>query len=162
MENKIIMYNEMLEKTKEFYDRLGVAIPKDKEDLSVQSLTMPQYAKEYNDKSVIKIHNNNGLATVGDAVCSAWLMINSFTKEKTKKELHDKKGKLTNANLNDTGKELLESFLFASNNDLISNEKDKPHKKAYATAFEAVIGFISISDFSKIDSVLSQYIIIGE
>lgn len=151
-------YQEMLEQTVEFYNGLGITIPKEKKELAVQSLTMSQYAKEYNDINDIKIYNNNGLATVGDAVCGAWLMINSFTKEKTKKELHDKKGKLTNANLNGTGKELLERFLFASNNDLISNEKDKPHKKAYATAFEAVIGFIAFCDYSKIESVLKKYI----
>ena len=36
-------------------------------------------------------------------------------------------------------------FLFASNNDL-EKKSGKKNKKAYATAFEAVIGFIALLD----------------
>ena len=69
---------------------------------------------------------------------------NSLFKPLTEKEI------VKNDRLNVIGKKMLcdedSIFLFASNNDLESNNDDHPNNKAYATAFEAVIGFISLLD----------------
>ena len=46
----MLTYDEMVEKTREFYDELQIDIPDKYVDLAVRSLTMPQYAKEFNDK----------------------------------------------------------------------------------------------------------------
>lgn len=115
-------------------------------DLAVRSLTMPQYAKEYQDKYNQYIGEHRALATVGDAVCGAFLMLNRYTDEKTKKELTAEKKVVTNEHLNLVGEKILKDWLFASNNDLESNNEAHPNKTAYATAFEAVIGFIALLD----------------
>ena len=51
--------------------------------------------------------------------------------------------------------------MFARNNDLSSNNENE-NKKAYATAIEAVIGFISIIDkkcvFETIDRIWDKYV----
>lgn len=86
------------------------------------------------------------MATVGDAVCGAFLMLNRYTDEKTKKELTAEKKVVTNEHLNLVGEKILKDWLFASNNDLESNNEAHPNKTAYATAFEAVIGFIALLD----------------
>ena len=56
---------------------------------------------------------------------------------------------------------LLKNVLFARNNDLSSNNENE-NKKAYATAIEAVIGFISIIDkkcvFETIDRIWDKYV----
>ena len=46
----MLTYDEMVEKTREFYDELQIDISDKYVDLAVRSLTMPQYAKEFNDK----------------------------------------------------------------------------------------------------------------
>ena len=46
----LLTYEEMRERAFEFYDDLQINIPKIYVDLAVRSLTMPQYAKEYQDK----------------------------------------------------------------------------------------------------------------
>lgn len=52
---------------------------------------------------------------------------------------------MQNKELNIVGEQVLKDVLFARNNDLISNN-DNENKKAYATAFEAIIGFIVLLD----------------
>ena len=77
-------------------------------------------------------------------------MLDRYTGEKTSKTLTEEKEIVKNDRLNVIGKKMLCDedgiFLFAANNDLESNNDDHPNKKAYATAFEAVIGFISLLD----------------
>ena len=79
----LLTYEEMRERAFEFYDDLQINIPKIYVDLAVRSLTMPQYAKEYQDKYGDTIGDHTALATVGDAVCGAFLMLDRYTGEKT-------------------------------------------------------------------------------
>ena len=81
------------------------------------------------------------MATVGDAVCEAFVMLKEYNDALTADDLDKKKESLQNEKLNFVG-----DVLFASNNDLESNNEAHPNKKAYATAFEAVIGFIALLD----------------
>lgn len=141
----LLTYEEMRERAFEFYDDLQINIPKIYVDLAVRSLSMPQYAKEYQDKYGDTIGDHTALATVGDAVCGAFLMLDRYTNEKTKKELTAEKKVVTNEHLNLVGEKILKDRLFAKNNDLES-KSEKKNKKAYATAFEAVIGFIALLD----------------
>lgn len=141
----LLTYEEMRERAFEFYDDLQINIPKIYVDLAVRSLTMPQYAKEYQDKYGDTIGDHTALATVGDAVCGAFLMLDRYTDEKTKKELTAEKKVVTNKHLNLIGEKILKDRLFAKNNDLES-KSEKKNKKAYATAFEAVIGYIALLD----------------
>ena len=142
-------YEEMSEKASRFYESLQIKIPEQYVDLAVRSLTMPQYAKEYKDKYGETIGDHTALATVGDAVCGAFLMLDRYTDEKTSKTLTEEKEIVKNDRLNVIGKKMLCDedciFLFASNNDL-EKKSGKKNKKAYATAFEAVIGFIALLD----------------
>ena len=139
-------YEEMSEKASRFYEGLQIKIPEQYVDLAVRSLTMPQYAKEYNDSNNHPIGDHRALTTVGDAVCGAFLMLDRYTDEKTKKELTAEKKVVTNEHLNLVGEKILKDRLFAKNNDLESNNEAHPNTTAYATAFEAVIGFIALLD----------------
>ena len=93
-------------------------------------------------------------------------MLDRYTDEKTSKTLTEEKEIVKNDRLNVIGKKMLCDedgiFLFASNNDLESNNKAHPNKKAYATAFEAVIGFISLLDKDQntknADRILKEYL----
>ena len=142
----LLTYEEMRERAFEFYDDLQINIPKIYVDLAVRSLTMPQYAKEYQDKYNQCIGDHRALATVGDAVCEAFVMLNEYNDDLTSDDLDKKKESLQNEKLNCVGERMLKGVLFTSNNDLESNNEDYPNKKAYATAFEAVIGFIALMD----------------
>lgn len=141
----LLTYEEMSERAFEFYDYLQINIPKKYVALAVRSLTMPQYAKEYQDKYNQYI-DHRALATVGDAVCEAFVMLKEYNDALTSDDLDKKKECLQNEGLNLAGEKMLNGVLFASNNDLKSNNADHPNKKAYATAFEAVIGFIALLD----------------
>lgn len=157
---------EMKEKSLEFYKGLNVETSQENILLAVRSLTMPQYAKEYKDKYGETIGDHTALATVGDAVCGAFLMLDRYTDEKTSKTLTEEKEIVKNDRLNVIGKKMLCDedgiFLFASNNDLESNNEDHPNKKAYATAFEAIIGFIALLDkdqkTNNADRILKEYL----
>ena len=142
----LLTYEEMSERAFEFYNDLQINIPKKYVALAVRSLTMPQYAKEYQDKYNQYIGDHRALATVGDAVCEAFVMLKEYNDALTSDDLDKKKECLQNEGLNLAGEKMLNGVLFASNNDLKSNNADHPNKKAYATAFEAVIGFIALLD----------------
>ena len=142
----LLTYEEMSERAFEFYDYLQINIPKKYVALAVRSLTMQQYAKEYKDKYNQYIGDHRALATVGDAVCKAFVMLKEYNDALTSDDLDKKKECLQNEGLNLAGEKMLNGVLFASNNDLKSNNADHPNKKAYATAFEAVIGFIALLD----------------
>ena len=142
----LLTYEEMSERAFEFYDYLQINIPKKYVALAVRSLTMPQYTKEYQDKYNQYIGDHRALATVGDAVCEAFVMLKEYNDALTSDDLDKKKDCLQNEGLNLAGEKMLNGVLFASNNDLKSNNADHPNKKAYATAFEAVIGFIALLD----------------
>lgn len=158
-------YQEMINKTVNFYkDILEIEVPDEFIDLVVTSLTMPSYAKEYNDIHEDKINDHRSLATVGDAVCEAYLMINKFKEDSTSEKLTNEKILLENERFNEIGKDLLKGVVFASDNDLESNN-DHNNKKAYPTAFEAVIGFIAImnKDYYKkelkdLNMILNKYL----
>lgn len=141
----LLTYEEMSERAFEFYDYLQINIPKKYVALAVRSLTMPQYAKEYQDKYNQYIGDHRALATVGDAVCEAFVMLKEYNDALTSDDLDKKKECLQNEGLNLAGEKMLNGVLFASNNDLETKSGEK-NKKAYATAFEAVIGFIALLD----------------
>lgn len=147
-------YDEMIDLTKNFYDTLEINIPQKYIKRAVASLTMAEYAKCFNDKTNSEIYDHRALATVGDAVCGAYRMINKYKDESTMSSLTGEKFILQNDQLNITGKRLLEGKLFAYNNDL----KDG-NIKDYATAFEAVIGFISLLDIKKAFKVLDKNLV---
>ena len=86
------------------------------------------------------------MATVGDAVCEAFVMLKEYNDDLTSDDLDKKKESLQNEKLNFVGERMLKGVLFARNNDLESNNEAHPNKTAYATAFEAVIGFIALLD----------------
>ena len=157
----MLTYDEMIEKTREFYDELQIDIPDKYVDLAVRSLTMPQYAKEFNDKFHKEIGDHRALATVGDAICAAYIMLKFYEDSLTADDLNKKKEVLQNKELNIVGEQVLKDVLFARNNDLSSNNENE-NKKAYATAIEAVIGFISIIDkkcvFETIDRIWDKYV----
>jgi 23S rRNA maturation mini-RNase III len=60
---------------------------------------------------------------------------------------------LQNRQLNIIGKKLLKDKLFAYNNDLRND-----NTKDYATAFEAVVGFISLLNINKAFKLLDSFI----
>lgn len=149
-------YKELVNKTKEFYKTLEVNICDEEEriiQLAITSLTMPEFAKEYNDAHEQKIYDNRSLATVGDSMCAALLMWREFSIDLSMEEMTEKKKLLQNESLNIIGEKLLKGYLFAENNDL----KDQ-NKKAYATAFEAVIGFLAKFDFEKAKEIFNKHI----
>lgn len=162
-DNKMQMqgFNEMKQITVDFYKTIGIDdIPEKYLHLAVMSLTMPEYSKEYKDHFKDEIGNHSALATVGDSVCEAFLMLNSYPCDSyniTAEKMSGKKSSLTNVNLNKIGEELLKDHLFYRNNDL----KDG-NIKSYATAFEAVIGFIALLDMytnkNRIVEFLKEYI----
>ena len=153
---------EMKEKSLEFYKGLNVETSQKNILLAVRSLTMPQYAKEYQDKYNQYIGDHRALATVGDAVCEAFVMLNEYNDDLTSDDLDKKKESLQNEKLNLVGERMLKGVLFTSNNDLESNNADHPNKKAYATAFEAIIGFIALLDkdqnTNNADRILKEYL----
>ncbi len=61
-------YETMIELTNQFYKTIGVEIPTKYIKLAVASLTMPEYAKNYNDVNQIKIKDHSSLATVGGCI----------------------------------------------------------------------------------------------
>ncbi len=93
------------------------------------------------------------MATVGDSVCGAFLMLNKFNSEKTKSDMTKEKVVLKNRNLISISKSLFKDsgLPFAKNNDLLNSDETsapepKLNKKGYATAFEAVVGFLALLD----------------
>lgn len=150
----MLTLEEMIKLTIEFYNSLGIEISKEDEMMAVQSLTMPEYAEEYNKSHSERIKDHRALSTVGDAICGEYIMLKEYNIDITSGELTDKKKMVTNVHLNIIGKNLLSNKLFAMNNDL-----KEGNKKSYATAFEAVIGFIGILDRNKVYEILDKYLI---
>lgn len=64
----MLTYDEMVEKTREFYDELQIDIPDKYVDLAVRSLTMPQYAKEFNDKFHKEIGDHIKFTTIANEI----------------------------------------------------------------------------------------------
>ena len=159
MENKMYSYEDMKNMTIEFYNSIGIKDLKDRIDEAVISLTMPQYKQVFNDdknnrNNGIKIKNDHrALSTVGDAICEAYWMKEKYNISSTQETLTNEKDVLMNEHLSIIGKELLEGKLFYANNDL-----DDSNTKSYATAFEAVVGFISLIDINKAFKFLSNMI----
>ena len=163
MKKDLLEYSKMVTRTKEFYNSLYIDIPDERLEEAVISLTMPKYYEEFNDnrknrrnKKSLKNHHG-ALSTVGDAVCGAYWMKEKYTIKSTQEELTKEKDVLTNSHLNILGKKLLEGKLFNTTTDL-TNSNDNENKKAYATAFEAVIGFISLIDPNKASEILDRYL----
>lgn len=156
----IFSFDEMKEKTRTFYQDLGCDLTEDTLDLAVQSLTMPCYANEFAQKFGEKIPNHSALATVGDAYWGAYILAIAF-------EPNSKKGDLTknckqtigtNKQMNPLAEKWLSPFLFATNNDLIDNNSNGQNKKGYATALEAVIGFLFLKFPEKVFDILQKQI----
>lgn len=131
----LLTYEEMSERAFEFYDYLQINISRKYVALAVRSLTMPQYAKEYQDKYNQYIGDHRALATVGDAACEAFVMLNEYNDALTSEDLDKKKEGLQNERLNLAGEKMLNGVLFASNNDLKSNNADHPNKKNLCNGF---------------------------
>lgn len=87
----MLTYDEMVEKTREFYDELQIDISDKYVDLAVRSLTMPQYAKEFNDKFHKEIGDHRALATVGDVICAAYIMLKFYEDSLTADDLNKKR-----------------------------------------------------------------------
>lgn len=87
----MLTYDEMIEKTREVYDELQIDIPDKYVDLAVRSLTMPQYAKEFNDKFHKEIGDHRALATVGDAIYAAYTMLKFYEDSLTADDLNKKR-----------------------------------------------------------------------
>ena len=139
MSNKTLTINEMIVKAKDFYNNvINIELKNEHTIIAVQSLVMPSYKEEFNKINDIHINDHRGLATLGDAVFSTYILQSTFTSKSTTKELTEEiKNKIcSNAVMNIFGKKF-ENYLFWSNNDL-----NESNKKSYATVFEAIIGFI--------------------
>ena len=136
----------MIEETKKFYDGIGITDLKGLEEEAVVSLTTGSYANQYKQKFSEKIYDNESLATLGDAVCSAILLKKEYKKEKSMEDMNGLKKRLTNKELNIVGEKMLKDKLFSANGDLGGD-------KGYATAFEAVIGFVSLVDLKKAEEI---------
>ncbi len=136
----------MVEETKNFYAGIGITDLKGREEEAVISLTTGSYANQYNQKFSGKIYSNESLATLGDAVCSAILLRKEYKKEKSMEDMNGLKKCLTNKELNIVGEKMLKDKLFSANDDLGGD-------KGYATAFEAVIGFVSLVDLKKAEEI---------
>lgn len=145
-------FEEMTNLTLDFYNTIGIKIPKKYIKRAVESLTMPEFAYSYNTVYA-KINDHRALATVGDAVCEAYLMIKKYEDKSTMASLTYDKYILQNNQLNIIGKKLLKDKLFAYNNDLRND-----NTKDYATAFEAVVGFISLLNINKAFKLLDAFL----
>lgn len=143
-QNSLQDYPSMEAQAKMFYqERVGITL--DNEELTrlaVQSITLPGYMKEFNDYYETEIYSLEGLATVGDAALADYLMKAHFKPHLTKAELTQLKEKLTNEELASLGEELFGDFLFSRNTDL--NKNKQCYVRAYATALEAVFGFLTL------------------
>jgi dsRNA-specific ribonuclease len=84
-------------------------------------------------------------------------MLNKYRIDSSQERLTGEKIILRNDHLNIIGKKLLEGRLFATNNDLDSNNEIE-NKKSYATAFEAIIGFVSLINLDKAFEILKIYL----
>ena len=148
-------YEEMKDNARKFYALLGCEeIDENLLKDAIASLTMPQYAHIFNSRNKdSNINDHRALATLGDAICGSLLLTKKYRYDSTPKKLTFVKKMLTNDNLNEKGKQLLHDHLFCANNDL-----KKINKKAYATAFEAVIGFLSLIDINLAKTVFDKYI----
>ena len=158
MTEDLLDYSEMVRRTKEFYNSLNIDIPDECIDEAVISLAMPEYVKEFNEnkKSNTYLKNDHrALATVGDAICGACWMKEKYTIDSTKGKLTNEKKALTNVNFNIIGKKFLDGILFARGTDLISSNPCE-NKKSYATAFEAVIGFISLFNLDAAFKIVKE------
>ena len=155
----IISFDEMKEKTKTFYHDLGCDLTEEETlTLAIQSLTMPCYANEYNQKYGEKIPNHSALATVGDAYWGVYILAIAFEPNSKKGDLtNDIKQTIgTNKQMNPLAKEWLSPFLFATNNDLNDNNSNEQNNKGYATALEAVIGFLFLKFPGKVFDILQK------
>ena len=154
----IVPFDKMKEETEKFYEGLGCNLTKDTIALAVQSLTMPCYANEYNQKYGEKIPDHSALATVGDAYWDVYILAIAFEPNSTKGNLTiDIKQKIgTNEQMNPLAEEWLKDFLFAANNDLKDNNSNGQNKKGYATALEAVIGFLFLKFPEKVFDILQK------
>lgn len=150
--NELLTIDEIINRAIAFYDSLNIKVPTDKNRLAARSLILPQYANEYKQKFNDEIGDNSALATVGDAVCGAYLMLKEYNDSATKEFLTNKKDILTNDSLNERGKTLLQDVLFERNNDLDG-------EKVYATSFEAIIGFTSLLDLEKAKKLLDKFLV---
>ncbi len=144
-------YSDMIVKTEEFYSKLNIKINDIK--LAVASLTMTEFAKNYNDVNSVKIDNQDALATVGDSICGSYVMMKEYEPFATMEHLTKEKDIVTNKHLKIVGKKLLEGYLFHTNNDL-----KEENKKDYATAFESIIGFVALNNPNDLKTILDKYL----
>lgn len=152
----ILTYSQMEERARSFYATLGVTLTKRDLPLAIQSLAMPEYTKIYNDANrTCPIHDNDSLATVGDAVFYVYVLELCFTPRSSEGFLTDKKAKYcANETMNVYGEEWLRDWLFATHTDLYEEGRELPNRKGYATAFEAVVGFLYLRARDRVEQIL--------
>jgi 23S rRNA maturation mini-RNase III len=160
---KLKSYEDMKKNTIRFYnDVFQINTEGNNHELAIQSLVMPEYMKEFNEskmKPETRIYNNGSLATLGDTVISTFLMNRYFKKEITPEHLSEYKRMATNKELNQLGQKVLISILFYRNNDLYYEESEgdlTQNRKGYASAFEAVVGFLYKCSREKCDNFLAD------
>ena len=165
----LVPFEEMKKQARAFYGSLGCSVWEKDIVLAVQSLTLPNYARKFNNNKEFSqngkrvIYCNSSLATVGDAFIDTYILRRVFSAEKSAKELSDilhgsnvngKPGLSTNGTMNAFGEELLGGHLYSVNDIPVGDEKCNEKKaKAYATSFEAVLGFLCLIDY---DAALRQ------
>lgn len=149
----IYTYDDMMERTKKFYSSLGLEkISVDMMPDAIASLIMPCYANEFRQHFGKKITDHRGIATLGDVACAFLRMKNKYHHGCKMDEMTHYKDPLMNINLNKSGEKLIDG-LFSSNNDL-----SEANNKTRATAFEAIIGFLSLIDLEKANEIFKMYV----
>ena len=139
MKNMMKKYDEMKNEALMFYKDLDVVV--EDIELAIISLTMPEYAKAFNNENNSKIVDCSALAKVGNAIYTYYL---------TNQKLNNKKDLLSNENLAKYGKELLEGHLFMLDNGL--------NQDTYKLAFDSLMGYLFLTDSKKANELLKKYI----
>ncbi len=160
MKKDLLEYSEMVTRTIKFYNSLYIDIPDERLEEAVISLSMPKYVEEFNAnrKNNVSLKNDHrALSTVGDTICASYWMLKKYTITSSQDGLNKEKDALKNDNLNIIGQKLLKDVLFYTNTDLTDSNGNE-NKKSYATAFEAVIGFISLIRTNDVSRILDEYL----
>ena len=149
-------YKEMEERTRAFYSTLGITLSRRDLPLAIQSLSMPRYTRRYNEATPsAPLHDNDSLATLGDSVFYVYVLTLCFSSRITERFLTDKKIKYcSNDTMKVYGEDWLADWLFATHKDLYEEGSNQTNKKGYATAFEAVVGFLYLRAPDRVMEIL--------
>lgn len=151
-------YEEMEARARSFYGTLGLRLTSRDLPLAIQSLAMPAYTKEYNERNPSRpIHDNDSLATLGDSVFYVYVLRLCFSPRVSEGFLTDKKAKYcSNDTMKIYGEDWLRDALFARHRDLYEEGSTLPNRKGFATAFEAVVGFLYLCAPDRVMDILRE------